>query len=167
MIGVDGVGVVRGDHHAVGQADEVIFCGSPKSQKDPGQRIVEEGGGRPLSGAASDFFVVKYAVEIQIPFFFSCKKTGKGSEGALEIIQPLKGESIWRDFLQTHGPGIHHLKFSVDHLSPADEYLRGQGFACVQQGAAVGPNKGKTWAYYDLEGTLPLCIELMNEVIEQ
>ena len=79
----------------------------------------------------------------------------------------LKGESIWRDFLQTHGPGIHHLKFSVDHLSPADEYLRGQGFACVQQGAAVGPNKGKTWAYYDLEGTLPLCIELMNEVIEQ
>lgn len=85
----------------------------------------------------------------------------------LEIIQPLKGESIWRDFLQTHGPGIHHLKFSVDHLSPADEYLRGQGFSCVQQGAAVGPNKGKTWAYYDLEGTLPLCIELMNEVIEQ
>lgn len=85
----------------------------------------------------------------------------------LAIIQPLKGESIWRDFLQTHGPGIHHLKFSVDHLSPADEYLRGQGFACVQQGAAVGPNKGKTWAYYDLEGTLPLCIELMNEVIEQ
>ena len=79
------------DHHAVGQADEVIFCGSAKSQKDPGQRIVEEGGGSALSGAASDFFVVKYAVEIQIRFSFSCEKTGKGSEGTLEVVQPPAG----------------------------------------------------------------------------
>lgn len=84
----------------------------------------------------------------------------------LEVIQPLEGESIWRDFLRTHGPGLHHLKFSVDRLEPADRFLRQQGFACGQQGAAVGPNKGKTWAYYDLDGALPLCIELMNEVIE-
>lgn len=84
----------------------------------------------------------------------------------LEVIQPLSGKSIWSDFLEEHGPGLHHIKFSMDRLEPARQRLEQEGFRCVQQGAAVGPNKGKVWAYYDLDGALPLCIEIMNEVIE-
>ena len=84
----------------------------------------------------------------------------------LEVIQPLSGQSIWRDFLEKHGPGLHHIKFSMDRLEPAQRRLEGAGFRCVQRGAAVGPNKGKVWAYYDLEDALPLCVEIMNEVIE-
>ena len=73
---------------------------------------------------------------------------------------------IWSDFLREHGPGLHHLKFSMDRLEPARRQLEEHGFHCVQQGAAVGPNKGKVWAYYELQKDLPLCIEIMNEVIE-
>lgn len=84
----------------------------------------------------------------------------------LEVIQPLSGDSIWSDFLREHGPGLHHLKFSMDRLEPARRQLEEHGFRCVQQGAAVGPNKGKVWAYYELQKDLPLCIEMMNEVID-
>jgi hypothetical protein len=31
----------------------------------------------------------------------------------LELIQPLEGESIWADFLEEHGEGIHHIRFNV------------------------------------------------------
>lgn len=84
----------------------------------------------------------------------------------LEVIQPISGHSIWSDFLEKHGPGLHHIKFSMDHLTPARKQLESNGFPCVQQGAAVGPNRGKVWAYYDMQDALPLCIEIMNEVIE-
>ena len=32
----------------------------------------------------------------------------------LELIQPLSGESIYKDFLDEHGPGIHHFRISLD-----------------------------------------------------
>ena len=41
----------------------------------------------------------------------------------LEVIQPLTGNSIWSDFLREHGPGLHHLKFSMDRLEPARRQL--------------------------------------------
>lgn len=86
----------------------------------------------------------------------------------LEVIQPLTGDSIWSDFLRDHGPGLHHLKFPVDRLEPARRQLEENGFRCVQQGAAAGPNKGRMWVYYEHEPQkdLPLCIEIMNEVID-
>lgn len=83
----------------------------------------------------------------------------------LEIIQPLSGSSIWLDFLNEHGPGIHHLKFSMDHQQPARQHFEANGFQCVQEGAAVGKNKGKVWSYFDLQDKLPFCVEIMNEVI--
>lgn len=83
----------------------------------------------------------------------------------LEVIQPLSGHSIWHDFLEEHGPGIHHLKFSMDYQQPARQHLEAHGFRCIQEGAAVGKNTGKVWSYYDLQGSLPFCVELMNEVI--
>jgi len=32
----------------------------------------------------------------------------------LEFIEPIGGHSIWRDFLDKHGPGVQHIAFEVN-----------------------------------------------------
>lgn len=80
----------------------------------------------------------------------------------LELIQPLEGESIWEDFLREHGPGIHHLKFLVPEHEQVREYLNEKGYDIYQQGGAVGPNKGRCWAFYPTYGDIGFDVEIMN-----
>ena len=61
----------------------------------------------------------------------------------LELIQPVSGQSIWADFLATHGPGIHHIRFNVPEMEPVVEYLAGQGIGITQQGSGIRP--GTVW----------------------
>lgn len=80
-----------------------------------------------------------------------------------EVIEPTAGESIWEEFLAGRDAGLHHIKFAVDRLEPVEEYLSQQGVCCAQKGAAVGPNTGKTWAYYDTRAAIGFDIELINK----
>jgi len=80
----------------------------------------------------------------------------------LELIEPLEGDSVWKDFLREHGEGIHHLKFEVVSLNETIRAFRQQGVACTQYGSAVGPNAGKTWAYFDTVPQLGYVIEVLN-----
>ena len=56
-----------------------------------------------------------------------------GSAG-LELIQPLEGETIQREFLQTKGEGVHHLGFLVDDLDKEVDNLIKRGIKVVQSG---------------------------------
>ena len=49
-------------------------------------------------------------------------KVGFANVGGVEIelIQPLTGASIYKDFIRKHGPGIHHYRISL----PVDEFDR-------------------------------------------
>jgi methylmalonyl-CoA/ethylmalonyl-CoA epimerase len=85
----------------------------------------------------------------------------------LEIIQPLSGKSIWRDFIDENGPGLHHIKFSVREHAPVREYLEGQGIEIEQMGASVGKNAGKEWVFYDTRNKIGFGIEVMNELIKK
>ena len=46
----------------------------------------------------------------------------------LELIEPVEGESIWKEFLETKGEGIHHLCFFVDDIDKEEANLAGKGF---------------------------------------
>lgn len=85
----------------------------------------------------------------------------------LELIQPLEGDSIWEDFIKEHGPGIHHIKFEVDDHEPVRKYLKEHGYEISQQGAAVGPNKGKVWAFYPCYDEIGFDVEIMNRIAER
>ena len=52
----------------------------------------------------------------------------------LELVQPLDGDSIYRDFIDERGEGIHHLQFKDDNLDEVVAVLRDQGFDCLQSG---------------------------------
>lgn len=83
-----------------------------------------------------------------------------------EIIQPISGNNIWRDYIDEHGPGLHHLKFSVPEHAPSQAYLKDKGIEIEQMGASVGKNTGKEWVFYDTRDLIGFSIETMNEIVK-
>lgn len=78
----------------------------------------------------------------------------------LELIQPLEGESIWADFLETHGEGIHHIRFNVSDIDPVIARLEDHGITVSQSGSGLRP--GTTWANLATEEEVGFTIEIMN-----
>jgi methylmalonyl-CoA/ethylmalonyl-CoA epimerase len=78
----------------------------------------------------------------------------------LELIQPLEGQSIWADFLSTHGEGIHHIRFNVEDVHPVIKYLSGYSIEPAQQGSGLRP--GTNWVNFASEEQAGFVIEIMN-----
>lgn len=78
----------------------------------------------------------------------------------LELIQPLDGPTIWRDFLAEHGPGIHHIRFNIPDEKALTKYLAGQGIGKTQEGAGI--RDGSYWANYDTQKRLGFVIEILQ-----
>lgn len=76
-----------------------------------------------LHGAPADFVVhvaLAYAGDLQ-----------------LELIQPVRGASIYTEFLDRCGPGLHHLCFEVDDMSVARAAAEADGLPVVQAGSMM------------------------------
>jgi catechol 2,3-dioxygenase-like lactoylglutathione lyase family enzyme len=59
----------------------------------------------------------------------------------LELIAPVRGESIYSDFLRDRGPGLHHVCMEAETLEGFDAALADaadQGAEVVQQGVMPG-----------------------------
>lgn len=80
----------------------------------------------------------------------------------LEIIQPLTGKSIWADFLEQHGEGIHHIRFNVMDEKPVVEYLSDKDIQPVQSGFGLRP--GTFWINFGTEKTVGFIIEIMRAI---
>lgn len=52
----------------------------------------------------------------------------------LELVQPVEGPSIYRDWIEEHGEGLHHVNFLVDDVDEAAEILAREGFPSLQSG---------------------------------
>ena len=72
----------------------------------------------------------------------------------VELEQPKAGPSLWRDFLDEHGEGIHHLAFDVAGLDDHVELLQSRG------GTRVLGEPGGTHAMVDLMTGFGLYFEL-------
>ena len=49
----------------------------------------------------------------------------------LELIQPVAGESQFKEFLETKGEGINHLEFQVDDINEGEAELVKKGFSVI------------------------------------
>ncbi len=76
----------------------------------------------------------------------------------IEIIQPIGGPSTWRNFLEKHGEGIHHVAFQVDDLQQTLEKFRRMGIEAEQK----GEYKGGCYVYTDSESKLGAITELLH-----
>ena len=81
------------------------------------------------------------------------------SETQIELIEPIRGESLYTEFLDAKGPGLHHLAFDVPDFSATVAALRESGLELVAQGS-VGP--GSEFAYFDCETSGTSVIEILG-----
>jgi methylmalonyl-CoA/ethylmalonyl-CoA epimerase len=61
-----------------------------------------------------------------------------GDASRLELIEPLAGGGFIEDFLDRHGPGLHHVTLEVADLDPVAEHLQAAGFDVVDRQAYDG-----------------------------
>lgn len=93
------------------------------------------------------------------PAEFSLKVCfAQGPNVVYEIIQPLSGPTIFNEFLDKHGEGIHHVAYDC-HGIPWEERMAGfkeRGFELAQSGSWQGRNH---FAFFETEDATTTCFE--------
>ena len=81
----------------------------------------------------------------------------------IELIQPLDLETPLGKFLQTHGPGIHHISLTTDNIDGEVDRMRKEGVVFDQQEPRVGVH-GVRIIFTKPETTDQLTVELCEEL---
>jgi len=79
---------------------------------------------------------------------------------SLELIEPVGGPSTWKEFLDEHGEGVHHIAFRIQGMDSVLAYLDGKGIPTVQRGDYTGGR----YAYVDSAPSLGVVLELLERV---
>ena len=79
---------------------------------------------------------------------------------SLELIEPIGGPSTWKEFLDRHGDGVHHVAFRVKGMDDVLTYLSGKGLPTAQRGDYTGGR----YAYVDADKMLGVNIELLENL---
>jgi hypothetical protein len=84
----------------------------------------------------------------------------------LELIQPLKGDSIYSDFLKEHGEGLHHMGHVwVRNIAEAVKTLEQAGLPCIQSGRITHEELSQFspgYAYINAGEPLGFILELLE-----
>ena len=78
----------------------------------------------------------------------------------IELIQPDDTPSVWRQFLNEKGEGLHHIAFRVKSADEAIKAMEGKGYPVMQRGL-YGDASGQ-FAYMDTQGDLKIILELLE-----
>lgn len=79
----------------------------------------------------------------------------------LELVETLEGKTIYQEYLEEHGEGIHHI--GVPTPVPFDKELekwRLQGIEPLQVNKMEDPEEG--WAYMDTHGLVGCIMEILS-----
>ncbi|MGB4703909.1 MAG: VOC family protein [Candidatus Saccharicenans sp.] len=76
----------------------------------------------------------------------------------IELIEPVGGPSTWRELLDEHGEGVHHLAFEVKGMDEKIKLLAGHGLPLIQK----GDYEGGRYAYIDGTKRLAVILELLE-----
>jgi methylmalonyl-CoA/ethylmalonyl-CoA epimerase len=102
--------------------------------------------------------VLRYRGE---PATFTMRVALSSGSPQIELIEPGDGPSIYHDWIEEHGYGVHHLGFHVETDTVARD-MRLAGYEAVQEGAGFGPDGDGSFAYFDLTATLGLYLEVIE-----
>ena len=76
----------------------------------------------------------------------------------LELIEPDQHPSTWRNYLNEHGEGPHHIAFVIEGMKEKIELLGSKGFPLQQKGEFTGGR----YAYIDTFPALKVLVELLE-----
>ena len=77
----------------------------------------------------------------------------------IELIEPDKGPSIWREFLDKYGEGFHHIGFNVNGMEKTLSLLGQNNMPTLQRG---GKEESGWYSYVDTRDRLKIMIELLE-----
>ena len=78
----------------------------------------------------------------------------------IELIEPDEKPSVWRDFLDQHGEGVHHIAFRVENTGKATDYLAQHDIGVLQQG--LYSDASGMYTYLDSTPVLGVMLELLE-----
>jgi methylmalonyl-CoA/ethylmalonyl-CoA epimerase len=77
----------------------------------------------------------------------------------IELMQPLYGETIYDEFIQRKGYGLHHLGIKTDNMEQSVKEMQEKGFRVIQS----GNRPGVKWAYLSTETEVGVVFELIEK----
>jgi methylmalonyl-CoA epimerase len=77
---------------------------------------------------------------------------------SLELIEPIGQPSTWKEFLDEHGEGVHHIAFRIKGMEEVLAYLDEKDISAVQRGDYA---RGR-YAYVDSASSLGVILELLE-----
>lgn len=107
----------------------------------PGQEVKVVYKGRPSAGRA------------RLAFF-------RLGQVVLELIEPVGGDTSWKQFLDEHGEGVQHLGFQVENLDEAIARAARMGMPVLHRGRYDRDNGD--YVYIDSEKPLGVTIEFLH-----
>jgi catechol 2,3-dioxygenase-like lactoylglutathione lyase family enzyme len=96
------------------------------------------------------------------PAEFSMRLALRGSSPQIELLQPLGGADVLREWLERRGEGLHHLAYSVASVDEAIAAMAEQGYVCLQHGYGFGADGSGGFAFFDTEAALGYLIEAVE-----
>jgi len=133
----DCMSLVKKYYHDYGIGPWVIYDMTPDTMKDMVVR------GKP----------VEYAMRA------ACAQIGPVM---IELIEPLDDKSIYSEFLNEHGDGIHHILFETEDYDKSVEFFKKKGHGILMGGT----NQGLKFAYFDTTKDLGLITEIFGGELE-
>jgi hypothetical protein len=101
------------------------------------------------------------------PARYSMRIALAGGTPQVELIEPLEGPSIYHEWLERRGEGLHHVAVLVESLAEATATMEAAGYAVLQSGAGFGPDGDGGFAYFDTELDLALIVEAIEDARRQ
>ena len=78
----------------------------------------------------------------------------------LELVQPVEGETIYKEFLKSKGEGVHHIAYIVDDLEGETAKLAKKGIPVITR--VYRGSTGAGFAYFDIRKVGNVIIELIQ-----
>jgi hypothetical protein len=114
---------------------------SPITTTRPGQEVKVVYRGKPSSGRA------------KLAFF----KTG---QVVLELIEPVGGDTAWKEYLDQYGEGVQHIGIQVTDLEGSVRRIQQLGYPEIHRGRYDKDNG--TYVYFDTVKQLGTVVELLH-----
>ena len=80
----------------------------------------------------------------------------------LELIEPLEGDTVYKEFVEKHGYGVHHLGILTDNMEGSLAKAKKAGLKMTMDGAGFGPDDDGHYAYLDTEDLISTTLELIE-----
>jgi catechol 2,3-dioxygenase-like lactoylglutathione lyase family enzyme len=80
----------------------------------------------------------------------------------IELIEMVEGDTVYAEFVEEHGYGVHHFGVLVEDMEEAIAEAEAAGLRMTMDGAGFGRDGDGHYAYLDTEDKLGFTVELIE-----